>query len=114
MAWEDNELIFPAGDGRPVRRERALWILRSILKTSGLPGKIRTHDLRHTAASLMLALGTPLKDVQEMMGHSTGQITIDLYGHMLPGAQRAAAQRMDNALFERPLPQPLDVHSPRH
>jgi integrase len=56
---------------------------------------VRLHDLRHTAATLMLAWGQHPKVVQEMLGHSTISITLDLYSHGAPAMHRAAAQEFN-------------------
>lgn len=52
---------------------------------------IRLHDLRHTHASLLLALGEPVKVVSERLGHASATITLDVYSHVLPGQGKAAA-----------------------
>ena len=57
------------------------------LKTAGLR-RIRFHDLRHTFASLLLYKGAPLKYISEQLGHSSIQITADIYAHLIPGANR--------------------------
>ena len=66
-------------------------------KNAGLP-YIRFHDLRHTAATLLLARGMPVKAVSEMLGHSSATITLNLYGHVLPHMQQQLAQTMDDIL----------------
>ena len=58
---------------------------------------IRLHDARHTHASIMLKQGIHPKVVQERLGHSSIQITLDTYSHVAPGLQEAAAQRFDDA-----------------
>jgi integrase len=60
----------------------------------------RFHDLRHTAASLMLLGDVNVKVVSERLGHANIQLTLDTYRHVLPGTQQVAAQRMD-AFFRR-------------
>ncbi|HEV2457482.1 MAG TPA: tyrosine-type recombinase/integrase [Ktedonobacterales bacterium] len=70
-----------------------------MLKKAGLP-LIRIHDLRHTAATLLLSLHVHPKVVQELLGHSQIGITLDTYSHVLPDLQRDAT-----AAFERLLGQ---------
>jgi integrase len=53
--------------------------------------RIRFHDLRHSAASLLLANGVPVIDVQTRLGHAKPSITLDIYGHRLAGADQQAA-----------------------
>jgi integrase len=59
---------------------------------------VRFHDLRHTAATLMLGRGIHPKIVSEMLGHSTVGITLDLYSHVTPSMQREAARALDALL----------------
>jgi integrase len=60
------------------------------LKRLGLPA-VRLHDLRHSAATLWLEAGLPLKLVQELLGHASMAITADVYAHILPAYRREAA-----------------------
>jgi len=57
--------------------------------------EIRFHDLRHTAASLMLNHGIPPLIVSKRLGHSKVSITLDTYGHLLPGMQQETADFID-------------------
>lgn len=63
--------------------------VRKIVRTT-----IKPIDLRHTAASLMLAAGVSAKVVQERLGHSSIVVTMDLYSHVAPTMQREAADRL--------------------
>jgi integrase len=74
-------------------------VYRPIQKAAGLP-MIRFHDLRHTAATLMLLNGVNVKVVSERLGHASIQLTLDTYSHVLPTMQKDAAERMD-AFFRR-------------
>jgi integrase len=68
-----------------------------LLQRAGLP-RVRFHDLRHSAATLMLSRGVPLKIVSEILGHSQISITADTYMHVTPGMQREAAAALDAVL----------------
>jgi integrase len=59
---------------------------------------LRPHDLRRTAATLLLAQGVPVKVVSEMLGHASVGITLSIYGHVLPHMQQQAADTMDRML----------------
>lgn len=59
---------------------------------------MRFHDLRHTCASSLLAQGVHPKVVQEILGHSTIQVTMDTYSHLLPGVSPQAASELDRLL----------------
>jgi integrase len=64
-----------------------------LLKKAGLR-KVRIHDLRHSYASLMLEQGESLAYIRDQMGHHSIQVTVDLYGHLVPGGNRAAVDRL--------------------
>ena len=68
-------------------------------RESGRGPRIRLHDLRHTAASIMPSAGVPAKVASERLGHSTVSITLDLYSHVSPGLQEDAAERVAAAVF---------------
>lgn len=69
-------------------------VFRPAAQKAGLPD-LRIHDLRHTAASLMIASGASIKDVQAALGHKSAKMTLDLYGHRFPGHLADLAKRMD-------------------
>jgi len=64
------------------------------LKSADLP-RIRFHDLRHTAATLLLLAGENPKVVSERLGHASIEVMLNTYSHVLPTMQKAAAQRLD-------------------
>jgi hypothetical protein len=64
--------------------------------------EIRFHDLRHTFASLLIQNGAPLTYVKEQMGHSSIQVTVDVYGHLVPSANRAEVDRLDAIPIRNP------------
>jgi integrase len=71
--------------------------LNRILERAKLP-HVRLYDLRHTAATLLLAAGVHVKVASEMLGHSTATLTLDVYSHVLEGMQAEAAATMDRLL----------------
>jgi site-specific recombinase XerD len=93
------ELIFPNGYG-------GIMIPHNITKRSfkrhliaaGLSSEGRFHDLRHTAATLLLASGVNVKVVSEMLGHSNVSITLSIYAHVLPHMQQSAISVMETLL----------------
>jgi integrase len=56
--------------------------------------RIRFHDLRHTFASLLIQNGESLAYIKDQLGHSSIKMTVDVYGHLVPGANRAAVNRL--------------------
>jgi integrase len=72
--------------------------MRLLLRRRAGLSRIRFHDLRHTAATLMLSRGVHPKIVAERLGHSTPMLTLTVYSHVTPTMQRAAAEELDNVL----------------
>ena len=92
--WEEHDLVFPSRKGTPFEHRSLLRAFKKLLVKGGLPD-MRFHDLRHTAATLMLLNGIPLIVVSRRLGHSKPSVTLDVYGHYMPGMQRKAADLMD-------------------
>jgi len=57
--------------------------------------KIRLHDLRHSFGSLLIQAGASIVYVKEQMGHSSSQVTVDTYGHLIPGTNTSFVDRLD-------------------
>lgn len=90
--------VFTNTEGNPLRRSHFhRQDFKPLLKLAGLPN-IRFHDLRHTAATLLLLEGVNAKIVSERLGHSQIGITLDTYSHVLPTMQKDAAARLDRLL----------------
>jgi len=93
-----DDLVFTMPSGSVVRLSN--WRRAAFLparKRAGLSDRFRIHDLRHTAASLMIQAGYPPKMLQEIMGHASITTTLDLYGHLYPGEMDRYAARLDDA-----------------
>lgn len=80
--WVDTGYLFTSRYGAPVHREHLSSYFHTILKRVGLR-RIRFHDLRHTAATLMLASGVQVHVVSKILGHSSIVTTLDKYGHVI-------------------------------
>lgn len=90
--------VFTNTEGNPLRRSHFhRGDFKPLLKAAKLP-EIRFHDLRHTAATLLLLEGVNAKIVSERLGHSQIGITLDTYSHVLPTMQKEAAARLDRLL----------------
>ncbi|TAK59369.1 MAG: site-specific integrase, partial [Dehalococcoidia bacterium] len=97
-AWQEQGLVFANELGRPMEAGNLVRrSFRPLLRAAGLP-RIRFHDLRHTAATLLMGQNVPPKVVSEMLGHSQVGITLDLYSHVTPTMQRQATAAMDALL----------------
>jgi integrase len=95
--WREHNLIFPSTIGTPMEPRNLLRHFKGLLQRADLP-VIRFHDLRHTAATLMLKQRIHGKIVQERLGHSSISLTLDTYSHALPSLQDGAAEEMDTLL----------------
>ena len=96
--WQDNDLVFPNTLGKPMEATNMLHrSFKPLLEKASLPD-IRFHDLRHSAATLLLKQRVPAKVVSEMLGHSQVGVTLNIYSHVLPDMQAEAAAAMEAAL----------------
>jgi integrase len=95
--WQHDDLVFCTAFGTPLDRGRIHLNFQSALRKAGLP-RVRIHDLRHTAATLMREQGVDIEVVQRKLGHSSISVTVDVYGHVSDKRYRDAADRMDELL----------------
>jgi integrase len=97
--WRDpwGTLVFTSETGGPIHASTLLDHLRGALKKAELP-PIRFHDLRHTAATLMLADGVPLVTVSKILGHSSPAITATIYAHALDEHKASAIASLGQRL----------------
>ncbi len=93
-AIEDNGLVFADARGNPLRGDglyKYFW--RPLLRRLGLP-QVRLYDARHSAATMLLEAGVPMKVVQEVLGHSSMAVTADVYSHVTHAFKRQAADAL--------------------
>ena len=95
-----DDLVFSQLDGKPLRPNTITRAWTTLTRKAGVKA-IRLHDARHTHASLMLKQGIHPKIVQERLGHASIQMTLDIYSHVTPGLQQAAAEGFDRMLNRR-------------
>jgi integrase len=96
--WTDTGFIFTTNFGTPFDPRNLNRDFATICQRAGL-GHWHPHELRHSAASLMLASGVKLQVVSEVLGHASIRMTADVYGHILAPDREAAADAMDQALW---------------
>jgi integrase len=97
-AWEDPTLVFTTRPGTPIHPRNDYRAFRELVRQNGLR-QVRIHDLRHTAASVLLAQGVPARVVMEILGHSQISVILNTYAHVAPEVSREAANRVDDALW---------------
>jgi integrase len=100
---QDQDVIFCGRPGVPLNRSILTKRYKRLLKEAGLPA-LRFHDLRHTAASMMLHKGVSVLVVCKRLGHAKASITLDIYGHLVPSMQELAAEVMDEITVPVSLP----------
>lgn len=97
-AWENNDLVFASSVGSPLSiRNLQRRHFKPLLDRAKLED-IRTYDLRHSCATLLLAAGENPKVVSERLGHASVVLTLDTYSHVLPTMQQAATDKLEKIL----------------
>ncbi len=97
-AWIATDFVFTTSIGTPIDPRNLYREFSQICERAGL-GHWHPHELRHSAASLMLASGVKLQVVSEVLGHSSIRMTADVYGHILDPDREQAAAAMTNVLW---------------
>lgn len=99
-AWNEHGLVFPSEVGTPLNGRNLLRQFKGMLQRAGLPQSTRFHDLRHTAATLLLEQGMHPKTVQMLLGHSQVSMTMDIYTHVSLEEKKAAVISLEG-LFRK-------------
>ena len=94
-AWIDKGLVFTSAQGYYFSSSTLRKVFRRFLVSIGLP-HMRFHDLRHSAATILLAMKVHPKVVQEILGHSQITMTLDVYSHALPSMQEDVTKQWDS------------------
>lgn len=97
-AWQDHDLVFCNAKGGYLVPGSINRAFLKALASADLPA-IPFHNVRHSAASVWFALKIDPKIIQELLGHSSIKMTMDLYTHLMPNAQQDAIQRMDEGFW---------------
>ena len=99
-----DELLWSRPDGQPMRPPTTTHWFSAAVKRCQAADKefprVTVHELRHTAASLMIASGANVKTVQAQLGHKSATMTLDQYGHLFPDDLDDVADKMDNLVSE--------------
>lgn len=98
-AYQDTGLIFPGPLGEPINPMKLTRAFQALAKKQGIQGA-KLHNLRHFHASVMLQNGASLLLVSKRLGHASVSTTGDIYGHLLPGWQKEAANNFAKAMEE--------------
>ena len=98
-SWEESELVFTTLRGKPLDGTSVTGSFQLLLAKADLP-KMRFHDLRHACASFLLSQGVSMRMIMEQLGHSSINLTMNTYSHILPGAKDEVADKMGQILEE--------------
>ena len=101
--WLASGHVFTTTIGTPIEAAAVTRAFRRALARASLPHS-RFHDLRHAAATFLLAGGFSLQDVKDLLGHSSIVLTSDTYGHVLEQRQQQVAAGMGAVLVGLPVP----------
>jgi integrase len=99
--WTEQGLVFANFFGDKCCPRRLNRQFDAVIKQAGLP-KVRFHDLRQGAATMLLSQGVDVKTISDLLGHSTTRMTLEVYSHVLNSMRTEAADQMDHLLIERP------------
>src|SRR6202035_3161279 len=94
-AWENRDLVFPDLHGGYFNPGYLIRLFTNVLREAGVP-HMYFHDLRHSAATILLAMGVNIKAIQELLGHSDIAITLRVYGHLLPSMQAEVVKKWES------------------
>jgi integrase len=104
-----DDLVFTSPQGEPLRAGNFRRdVFTPATRRAGLDGLV-PHGLRHTAASLAIAAGADVKVVQQMLGHKSATMTLDLYGHLFDDRLDEVADALDRAARTTLVPPPVSV-----
>jgi integrase len=98
--WQESDLVFTTQLGTPIHPRNDYRSFQSLIRRGGLR-RVRLHDLRHTAASLLLAQGVAARVVMEILGHSQISVTMNTYTHVDPELNRDATNRIQDLLWPK-------------
>lgn len=98
-SWVDSGFIFTSSIGTPIDPRNLYREFQIVCRLAGL-GDWHPHELRHSAASLMLAHGVKIQVVSQVLGHSSIRMTADVYGHLLDPDRAKAAEAMGSVLWK--------------
>jgi integrase len=95
--WQTSDLVFTTRNGTPIEPRNLNRAFEALSRRAGIR-KVRFHDLRHTCASLLHEQGADARTIMEVLGHSSIRVTMDIYTFVRLDTQRAAFNRVGDAL----------------
>nr|WP_071461337.1 site-specific integrase [Bacillus mediterraneensis] len=93
LVYNDSGFIFARNDGHPQLRKVIEIRLKRLLKKAGIEKNITPHSFRHTHTSLLIEAGVGIKEIQQCLGHSDINTTMNIYAHMTANMEEKASQQ---------------------
>ena len=97
--WPDTGYVFTTPVGTPLDPSNCTKLVQAACKRAGLP-VVRLHDFRHGCVSVLLSLGVPPRTVMDIVGHTTMETTMNVYGHVTLQDKRAALEQLSGLVDE--------------
>jgi integrase len=98
LLYKDSGFIFARGDGQPQLRKVIETRLKRLLKKAGMERNITPHSFRHTHTSLLIEAGVGIKEIQQRLGHSDINTTMNIYAHMTANMEEKASQQFSKLM----------------
>lgn len=98
LVYQDNEFIFAREDGHPQLRKVVETRLKRLLKKAKIEKKITPHSFRHTHTSLLIEAGVGIKEIQQRLGHTDINTTMNIYAHMTANMEEKASQQFSKLM----------------
>jgi integrase len=94
--------VFATPWGTPLQRKVVHGAFKRALRRAGLPASVRLHDLRHAAATIVIAAGVDVPAAAAMLGHSQNSTTMNVHAHALPSRLGGATDTLERAIGQNP------------
>jgi integrase len=105
-----DDFLFVRPTGLPLNLDKFRQdVVRPALRAAGLPEALRTYDIRHSHASLLIEQGANLLAIAQRMGHTDPAVTLRVYGHLFAGVQEDLTRRLEDLRHVGPTPAGGDV-----
>ncbi|WP_051633584.1 site-specific integrase [Bacillus sp. UNC41MFS5] len=98
LVYKDNGFIFSREDGYPQLRKLVENRLKRLLKKAGIEKNITPHSFRHTHTSLLIEAGVGIKEIQQRLGHTDINTTMNIYAHMTANMEEKASQQFSKLM----------------
>lgn len=98
LIYQDNGFIFAREDGHPQLRKVVDTRLKRLLKKAGIEKNITPHSFRHTHTSLLIEAGVGIKEIQQRLGHTDINTTMNIYAHMTANMEEKASQQFSKLM----------------